>query len=175
MRRAGFVDGWRRARLADSPRKAPLVSGMRRVLLAGGVLLTASVSGCGGGDVRTPPPATLSPEQAATKVSCEALGQVYNQKMAPFAQAVTGMVDGRAPDAKPAQQALRNLATAVRAATTASADTRLRADGKKTADALTAKATDDAFFRAIRTPDDVQDVLGTDLKAWLAPVTSHCT
>jgi hypothetical protein len=148
----------------------------RRAVALGGILLTASVSACGAtSDGRTPPPATLSAEQAATKSSCEALGQAYNQKMAPFAEAVTGMVNGRPPNGKPAQQALHDLATAIRAATESSTDAQLRTDGKKTADLLTAKATDDAFFRRIRTPDDVRDMLGPTLKGWLAPVTTHCT
>jgi hypothetical protein len=158
-------------------RRTLLVGGSIGGTLGGSILLTAATAtACSGpGDVRTPPPATISAEQAATRLSCEALGQAYNQKLAPFARAVTGMVNGRTPNGKPAQQALRDLASAIRTATGASADENLRANGKQTADALTAKATDDAFFRLIKTPDDVRDVLGPDLTQWLAPVTKYCS
>lgn len=140
------------------------------VLLVGGLLL--SVAACGG-----KPPAVavpLSSEQVATKASCEALGQAYNQSMAPFAEALTGMVNDRT-QTKQAQQALRDLATAVRSATDPSIDAGMRADGKRTADTLTAKAADPTLFADIKTRADVENVLGPALKDWLSPVTQHCT
>jgi hypothetical protein len=142
-----------------------------RILLIGAVALTVTAA-CG-----ARPPATAAPlsaEQLATKSSCEALNQAYNNSMAPFAEALTGMLDDRTKG-QAAQKALRDLATAVRTATDASGDTALRTDGKRTADSLTAKAADKTFFAGIKTRTDVDNVLGPDLKSWLSPVTRHCS
>lgn len=141
-----------------------------RILLVGGLALT--VAACGG----RPPdaPAPLSADQLATKSSCEALNQAYNGSMAPFAEALTGMVDDRTKGPA-AQKALRDLATAVRAATDASSDAAIRSDGKRAADSLTAKAADKTFFTSIKTRTDVDKALGSDLKSWLFPVTKHCS
>lgn len=141
-----------------------------RVLLVGGLVLSAAA--CGGKPPAVPSP--LSAEQVATRASCEALGQAYDRSMAPFAEALTGMVNDRTKG-KDAQQALRDLATAVSDATGSSGDAQLRTDGKRTADSLSAKAADKAFFTEVRTAADAENVLGPRLKEWLSPVTRHCS
>lgn len=168
-----------------------------RTLLVGSVLLTAA---CGtanappsappaapapGAQVAGAPAAAGSAPAAAAqpelKNTCEALGQVYDKNMAPLAEALTKMVAGRkgatGADAaqQQAQQALKSFATAVRGATQASADAQLRADGKRAADSLQSRSTDAAFFGKIRTPEDVNTLLGPTLKEWLSPIAHHCS
>ncbi|GAA0486023.1 hypothetical protein Ade02nite_09690 [Paractinoplanes deccanensis] len=151
---------------------------MRRVLLVAAAV--AVVSGCGtvaGTPAGTPPPAAPAPSvPAELKATCDALGKVYGEKMAPFAQSLTTMVGRRdAGTQKQARESLEAFAAAVDEATRASGDAGLKADGKKAADQLRAKAADAKFFAGIRTDRDVSNTLGPALKEWLSPVTRHCS
>ena len=155
---------------------------MRRALpiIPVGVLLV-SLAACGTAKSPAAQPAgTASAATAAgtVKVSCETLGQVYTKHMASFANALSQTVGGSpatlAARRQRAQQSLEAFATAVRSATQTSDDQALRADGKRTADQLQAKADDAAFFNRIRTGKDVNTTLGPTLSGWLAPVRGHC-
>ena len=122
---------------------------------------------------RTGDPANMS--------ACEALSEVYNKNMAPFAEAVTRMVDARkrAQDdqdyERRVKQSLTAFATAITGATKDSTDPQLRTDGKKTAEQLKAKASDAKFIGGIKTTEDANTVLGPTLKGWLSPVAQHCS
>ena len=173
-----------------------------RILLVGSVLLTAACGTTGGppatGPAAAPAPGAPVPgvsvggapaaggtaaaaAQPELKGTCEALGQVYDKNMAPLAEALTKMVAGRKGatgtdgSQQQAQQALKSFATAVRGATQASVNAQLRADGKQAADRLQARSTDAAFFGKIRTPEDVNTLLGPTLKEWLSPIAHHCS
>jgi hypothetical protein len=117
----------------------------------------------------------VSSADAATRTSCEAVGEVYNRNLAPFAEAVTKAAGGAEASRAEAQKSLKAFATALRGATATSDDARLRADGAQAADRLQAKAADKAYFSRIKTPQDVGTVLGSDLSSWLSPVKSHCS
>ena len=161
---------------------------MRRVVLGlvvGGALLAAAACGSAG----SPTPgagtpavggaaASLTPEQAATKVSCEAIGSVYTKNMGAFAESLSKVpaagTDGVAAR-KEAQQKLSAFGAAVLGATQGSADAQLRADGKQAAGQLQTTAKNAAFFAKIKTTQDVSTVLGPSMKEWLAPVTHHCS
>ncbi|MEU8820792.1 hypothetical protein [Actinoplanes sp. NPDC048796] len=150
---------------------------MRGVLGLTAVLLAATAAG-GCGMAAQPAPAASAPPSVpvALKSTCDALGQAYGERMAPFAESLTTLVGQGTPDArKRAQESLAAFATAVDDATRASQDAALRADGKKTADQLRAKSTDAAFFAGIKTEKDVTTTLGPTLKQWLTPVTRHCS
>ena len=69
----------------------------------------------------------------------------------------------------------RGFATAIRGATQGSGHAQLRADGKQAADRIQARSADAAFFGKIRTPEDVNTLLGPTLKEWLSPVNHHCS
>jgi hypothetical protein len=152
---------------------------MRRVVLGlviGGALLGAAACGT----AANPAPgsgaaASLSPEQAATKASCEAIGDVYTRNMGAFASSLSKVPSTGDTARKDAQQKLGNFGTAVLGATRSSADTELRTDGKQTAEHLQATAKDAKFFAKIKTSQDVSNVLGPQMKEWLAPVTHHCS
>ncbi|MEU4236928.1 hypothetical protein [Actinoplanes sp. NPDC026619] len=158
---------------------------MRRAVFAlvvGGAL--SALAACGTASGPTPGSAAgTGPAGAAlpsalveTKESCEALGQAYTQNVGPFAEALSKMVAGPAATTRQnAQTKLGNLAVAVRAATEGSTDAQIKSDGKQTADSLTAKSKDAAFFQGIKNADDVNKVLGPTLKEWLSPVTHHCS
>ncbi|SNY54869.1 hypothetical protein [Paractinoplanes atraurantiacus] len=153
---------------------------MRGVLGLTAVLLTAAAAatGCGTMAGSTTPGAASAPPSVPVelKSTCDALGQVYGERMAPFAESLTTLVGRRTPDAqKRAQDSLAAFATAVDDATRASGDAALRADGKKTAEKLRAKSGDPKFFAAIKTEKDVTTTLGPTLKEWLTPVTRHCS
>jgi uncharacterized protein YceK len=155
---------------------------MRRVVLTlaiGGVLLTAGCGTSRSNDNSAAPnvaPASGAPAQAgsATKTTCEQLGVIYTQNMAPFAKSLTSIVSSKASPAE-AQQALKSFAVAIRGTTSGSPDAQLRADGEQTATQLLTKAGDAAFFKKIKTSQDVNTVLGPNLKEWLSPVTHHCS
>jgi hypothetical protein len=165
--------------------QAIVISGM---LLSAAACSTAT-SGPTPGSAPQPPGAPGAPGAAsatrtgdpADKSSCEALSQVYNKNMAPFAEAVTRMVDARERAAddqdheQRVRQSLTTFATAITGATKDSADPRLRTDGKKTAEQLTAKAADAEFIGGIKTTKDANTVLGPTLKGWLSPVAQHCS
>jgi hypothetical protein len=164
---------------------------MRRAVLAlvvGGVFVTASACGTANGPATngTPNPggtaaaAAADPALTDTRTVCEAVGQVLNKDIGPFADALGKMIAGRrtaAADTSLAQakQSLKTFATSIRGATQTSTDAQVRADGVQAADTLKAKSADDAFFRKIETAEDLDAVLGTSLKEWLAPVTHHCS
>jgi hypothetical protein len=167
---------------------------MRRAvqtLVISGVLLSAAAcsTATGGPTPGSAPVAPGAPGTAAAtrtgapanKSSCEALSEVYNKNMAPFAEAVTRMVDARtrAEDdqdyERRVKQSLTTFATAITGAAKDSADPRLRADGKKTAEQLKAKAADTEFIGGIKTTEDANTVLGPTLKGWLSPVAQHCS
>ncbi|MDI6098953.1 hypothetical protein QLQ12_10110 [Actinoplanes sp. NEAU-A12] len=151
---------------------------MRRAipaLLAAGVLLAAGACGAGSGTtgvtttVSAPPPA-----DPATAAACEALARAYGKHMAPFAQALSGVVaDGKATE--PAQRALADFAAAVQAATEASTDAEIRADGKRAADQMRATSADAKFFAGIKTAEDADRAMGQTLTGWLAPLSRHCS
>jgi hypothetical protein len=151
-------------------------------LVVGGLLLGAAAA-CGTAQnpppgAGTPGPVTLAPEQAQTKASCEAIGTVYTKNMGAFAESLSKMVAGGTdPTAarKDAQQRLSAFGSAIRQTTQTSGDAQLRADGKQTADQLQTTSADKAFFTRIKTTHDVTNVLGSNLKEWLAPVTHHCS
>lgn len=161
---------------------------MRRAILAltvGGVLLTAA---CGtepipaaSGPAATGKAVAAQPALVESKALCEALGRVYSENMGPFAQTLSKMIaDRHAPggekaSSEPAQQTLSAFAKAIRGATQSSADAKVRADGKKTADRLQATSTDEKFFAKVQSDKDVNTVLGPTLKQWLAPVSQHCS
>lgn len=161
---------------------------MRRAALVLTVGMLFAAAACGtvntptvGGSLNTG--ATAPSAQAAlaeTRASCEALGQAYGANIGPFAQALSTMVAGRnAPDGAKAsqelaQQKLSAFATAIRGATKTSADAPTRTIGEQTAKRLQAKSADDKFFSQIQTTKDVEKVIGTTLKEWLAPVTKLC-
>jgi len=158
---------------------------MRRAVLGvvvGGLLLGAAACGT----ARNPTPGagtpggtvSLSPEQAQTKATCEAIGTVYTKNMGSFAEALSRMVaggTGAEAARKDAQQKLSAFGTAVRQTTQSSTDAKFRADGKQAADRLQTTSTNVAFFTKIKTTQDVTEVLGPTLKGWLAPVTNHCS
>lgn len=167
---------------------------MRRAVQAfivSGVLLSAAACGTAttGPTPGSAPQAPQAPGAAAPtptgppadKTSCEALSEVYNQNMAPFAEAVTRMADARQRSQddqdfeRRVKQTLTSFATAITAATSDSTDPRLRTDGKKTAERLKAKAGDATFIGGIKTPEDATTVLGPTLKEWLSPVAQHCS
>jgi hypothetical protein len=159
-----------------------------RTLLVGGVLFTIAACGTAAksgeqpaaapGGSAAPAAAALSPEQAATKSTCEALGKAFDKSMAPFAEALTKFIAGKeGGNASPqqAQAALKSFATEVRTATESSPDAQIKADGKQTADRLQERSADKAFFAKIKTDKDVSTLLGPTLKEWLSPVTHHCS
>lgn len=156
---------------------------MRRAVLALMVAGTLSaMAACGTASGQTPGSnagggaPTLSSALAETKQSCEALGEAYTKNVGPFAESLSKMVAGPSKQTQAdAQTKLGNLAVAVRAATEGSTDAQIKSDGKSTADSLTAKSKDAKFFQGIKTPDDVNKVLGPTLKEWLSPVTHHCS
>jgi hypothetical protein len=167
---------------------------MRRAvqaLIISGVLLAAAACGTATGPTpggpatlgtASAPGAATQAAEASTRSLCEALGQVYSKNLAPFAEALTEMVDGRKgagggsqDHQRQAQQSLKAFATAIRTATQDSTDPQLRTDGKKAADRLQAKAADAGFFSEIKTAEDVNTVLGPTLKEWLSPVAHHCS
>jgi hypothetical protein len=118
----------------------------------------------------------VAPSVAATKQLCEAVGQVYGDNMGKFAQALTKVPDGGGATArKDAQQALNMFADALRRATQTSDVPGAQKAGAKAADKMSATAADDAFFSSIKSADDVQKVLGPNLKSWLKPVTEKCS
>jgi hypothetical protein len=159
-----------------------------RTLLVGGVLF--SVAACGTaaksgeqpaaapGGSAAPAAAALSPEQEATKSTCEALGKAFDKSMAPFAEALTKFIaskEGGKGSPQQAQAALKSFATEVRTATESSPVAQIKADGKQTADRLQERAADATFFAKIKTDKDVSALLGPTLKEWLSPVTHHCS
>ncbi len=163
---------------------------MRRAvqaLLVGGALLTATACG----NVDNPAPYTapnpgqatavsVPPVEATTKQWCEALGQVYNQNMGPFAESLTKMVDGRRTGAgatavAAAQKSLSTFAGAIRSATEGATEPALIQIGRQTSEQMQAKAKDKAFFDKIQTTQDVNTLLGPTLKEWLSPLTQQCT
>jgi hypothetical protein len=157
---------------------------MRRVVLrlvVGGALLGVAACGTAGNpnDVGTPrvggAAASLTPEQAATKSSCEAIGSVYTKNMGAFAASLSKVPAEGAVARKDAQQKLDDFGAAVLGATRDSTDAQLRADGKQAAGQLQKTAKNAAFFARIKTTDDVSTVLGPTMKEWLAPVTHHCS
>ena len=160
---------------------------MRRAVLAlvvGGVFATASACGTLNGPAAngTPNPgaAATDPALVDTRTVCDAVGQVLNKDIGPFADALGKMIAGRktaTADASLAQakQSLKTFATSIRGATQTSTNAQVRADGAQTADTLQAKSADDAFFQKIQTTKDMDTLLGTTLKEWLSPVTHHCS
>ena len=161
-----------------------------RTLLVGGVLFSLAACGTAAksgdqpaaapapGSTAAPAAAGLSPEQAATKSTCEALGKAFEKNMAPFAESLTKFVAAKeAGKASPqqAQAALKSFATEIRGATESSTDAKIKADGKQAADRLQERSADAAFFAQIKTDKDVSTLLGPTLKEWLSPVTNHCS
>ena len=124
-------------------------------------------------------PAATQTADAATKSTCEALGQVYSKNMGPFAEALAQMIaarrDGGDEGYPQVKKSLTAFATAVRAATKSSTDPQVQTAGEETADRLQAKAADARYFKTIKTTEDVNTVLGPTLKEWLAPVKEHCS
>lgn len=119
--------------------------------------------------------ASLTPEQAATKASCEAIGEVYTNNMGAFASSLSKVPTSGDVARKDARQKLGEFGTAVLGATKSSADTQLRTAGQEAAEHLQATAKDAKFFAKIKTTQDVSTVLGPTMKQWLAPVTNHCS
>lgn len=157
---------------------------MRRVVLGlviGGALLGAAACGSannpapGAGTPAAGGVVSLSPEQAATKASCEAVGEVYTKNMGAFASALSKVPENGTTARKDAQQKLGAFGAAVLDATRTSTDAQFRADGKQAANHLSTTAKNAAFFAKIKTTDDVSAVLGPQMKEWLAPVTHHCS
>ncbi|WP_433291976.1 hypothetical protein ACQP2F_26795 [Actinoplanes sp. CA-030573] len=151
---------------------------MRRGVLA--LLFVLPLAACGtdrtGLDGQPAVAGSLASVAADTKTACEAVGAAYTKNIGPFAEAVTKLTPaGTAADRKAAQQRLGDFATSIRTATEKSADPRIVADGKATADALKAKASDPAVFAAIKTPQDASTLLGPTLKQWLSPINHHCS
>jgi hypothetical protein len=150
---------------------------MRRAVV--GVVVAGLIGGlaaCGtGGDPAGAP--SLTPEQLATKNSCEAIGSVYTKNLGPFAEALSKMTaSGDAAAArKNAQAKLSAFGAELQATTDGSQDAQMRADGRQAADQLRKTSADDAFFKKIKTTQDVSDVVGPMMKQWLAPVTHHCS
>ena len=157
-----------------------------KVLIVGGVLLSAAAcgtannpapgAGVGVGSATAPPAAERSAE-VSTRSACEALGKVYSEHMAPYAQALTQFVekDGAQPERQTVQKSLTSFATAIREATKDNPDPQVRTDGEKTAKTLQAKAKDNGTFTAIKTNADVNTAMSTTLKQWLSPVEQHCS
>ena len=153
---------------------------MRRIMVGlvfSGVLLSAAACGSTGGVEPAPggAPASLTPEQLATKASCEAIGDVYTKNMGAFATSLSKVPASGDAARKEAQQKLTAFGSAILGATSSSTDAQMRADGKETAEHLRATAKSGAFFAKIKTTDDVSTVLGPTMKEWLAPVTHHCS
>jgi hypothetical protein len=149
---------------------------MRRAiyaLLAGGALLTASACGTSPGSPGTNTPAA-APSTPAAGAACEALAQVYDKNMGPYAQALTALAADPRAIAR-AQQTLAAFATAVQDATKTSADTRLQAAGAQAAKQMHDKSTDDEFFATIKTTEDVTEAVGPTLSQWLSPVQQRCS
>ena len=166
---------------------------MRRALPAlvlAGVLLP--VAACG--TARSPEPGSVTPSAAAptgapaqpgpavaqTRALCETLGQAYGEHLGPFAEALSATVTGDgasrgATAQKQARDQLTGLADAIAEATRANPDAQVQADGAKTAEQLRKASADDKFFRGVRSADDVNTVMGTTLKTWMAPVARHCS
>jgi hypothetical protein len=125
-------------------------------------------------------PAPAAPALAQTRALCETLGRAYSEHLGPFAEALSATVTGGtasrdATAQKQARQQLSGLADAIAEATRASPDAQVRADGAKTAEQLRRTSADDGFFRKVRSAEDVNAVIGTTLKTWMAPVDRHCS
>jgi hypothetical protein len=159
-------------------RRAVLALAVGAALLAPAACGTSRSPSASAPNVGTSPAPTAAPE---TKALCEALGQVYNKDLGPFAAALSEMVaDRKTPAAAKAAQdnaqaKLGALATGIRTASQDNADPQLRADGTKTAQQLQAKSADEKFFSTIKTNADVETTLGPTLKKWLAPASKHCS
>jgi hypothetical protein len=149
---------------------------MRRAiyaLLVGGALLTASACGTAPSSPGSNTPAA-APSTPAAGAACEALAQVYDKNMGAYAQALTALAADPRTIAQ-AQQSLAAFATAVQDATKTSADTQLQAAGKQAAKQMHDKSTDDKFFAAIKTAEDVTKAIGPTLSQWLSPVQQRCS
>ncbi|GGN64619.1 hypothetical protein GCM10010112_25050 [Actinoplanes lobatus] len=141
------------------------------ILLAGGILLTATA--CGTAADTAAPAGSAAVVAPGVATGCQALAKAYGANMAPFAKALTETVSDPKAASK-AQQALASFATAVDDATKGSEDAQLRTDGKKAAEQLRTKSGDAKFFQAIKTPEDVNKTMGQNLTEWLSPVQRHC-
>ncbi len=162
---------------------------MRRVVPAlalAGVLLSAAACGT----ARSPEPGTATapavaptgapaqpaPAVAQTCALCETLGQAYSEHLGPFAEALSATVaDGGKTAQKQARDQLSGLADAITEATRANPDAQVQTDGAKAAGQLKKASTDDGLFRQVRSADDVNTMMGTTLKEWMAPVARHCS
>lgn len=163
---------------------------MRRAapaLVLVGLLLSTTACGTARspepGGARTVPsaaPGGAAPAQAQTRALCETLGQVYSEHLGPFAEALSATVEGGAASRgaaaqKQAQRQLNGLADGIVEATRADPDAQVRADGEQTAAQLRKTAGDRKFFSGISSPEDVNKVVGTSMKTWMAPVARHCS
>jgi len=161
---------------------------MRRAvqaLIISGALLSAAACGTATGptpgaavgDAGTAPVVATPDAASSTRTLCDALGQAYSKNMAPFAEALTKLVNAGGDEAnrRQVQQSMKAFAGAIRVATQNSADPQVKTDGKQAADRLQAKAADAGFIKTIKTTEDVQTVLGPTLKEWLSPVAQHCS
>jgi len=153
-----------------------------RTLLVSGVLLSAAACGTATGPSGTPnvagaPTAASGPAAAAPGAlasTCEQLGQAYSTNIAALAESLTTLVNDRKAVAG-AEASLTAFAGAVADATKGSDDAQIKADGKKAADTMRAKAADKKFFAGIKTAADVERTMGPTLTEWMSPVTKHCS
>ena len=154
-----------------------------RTLFVSGVLLSTAACGTATGTSGTPnvpgapggasaPAAAAAPGALAS--TCEALGQAYSTNIAAFAESLTTLVNDSKAVAG-AEASLTAFAGAVADATKGSDDAQIKADGKKAADTMRAKAADKKFFAGIKTAADVERTMGPTLTEWMSPVTKHCS
>src|SRR5881394_3486299 len=140
-----------------------------------------SVGGGGAGQATSMNP-TVEASLADTRNLCDAVGKVYTKDYATFARALSKLATSRKSSAdsqktsmQQAQTALKAFADDLRGATQTSTNTQARADGAQVADQLQTHAGDGAVFEKVKTPNDVQTLLGPTMKGWLAPIANHGT
>ena len=125
---------------------------------------------------------TVQASLADTRNVCDAIGKVYSKDYATFATALSKLATSRKSNAAAqssskmqAQGALKGFADDLRGATQASTNTQVRTDGAQAADQLQQHAGDNTIFDKVKTTSDVQTLLGSTMKGWLAPLSNHCT
>jgi hypothetical protein len=175
---------------------------MRRVLLAvaitGTIVSTAACGGTGGGSASPSPSATSASPSASpttsptptasanyaadTKRICGEIEKSIESDMTDFGEELGKMIayrqagsTARANEAKAdAQAELRTIAAGMRQRTANAQDPELRAAGQESAENLEASAADEAFFRRLRTVNDVKAMLEKEVVTWLLPLAEFC-
>jgi hypothetical protein len=173
---------------------------MRRAILAvalGGVLVTGTACTTGrstgvtaasptpeSADVLSSPEATnAAPDYSAdTRAICGRLETVFNGGLTAFHTQMGKMIANKeaklAPEVAKAQKAagaeLKKVGAKIKSETAAAADPELRAAGAVSAAKFTKSATDDSFFKKIKTQKDYDRVIEDQLQQWFTPAAGYC-